>query len=168
MSNIDVVIEIPLGSSCKYEFDEKIGCIRLDRILSTAMTYPGNYGYIPNTLAGDGDPLDILVVSDKEIYPGVVCECKILGALVTEDEKGLDQKLIAVPSTKVDAKMSKIHELNDLPDVTLEIIRDFFTNYKNQEKNKWVKVSGFMNLEETFLLIEECRMKWEKSQNNDK
>lgn len=160
MSILDVIIEIPYGSSCKYEFDEKLGCMRLDRILSTAMNYPGNYGYIPKTLAGDGDPLDVLVVSDKSMFPGVVCQCKILGALVTEDEKGLDQKLIAIPSSKVDARMAKVNDLEHLPEVTLEIIKDFFTHYKNQEKGKWVKVGDIMNLEETLLLIDECKKKW--------
>ncbi len=163
MTNIDIIIEIPYGSSCKYEFDEELKCMRLDRILSTAMAYPGNYGYIPNTLAGDGDPLDVLVVSDKSFYPGVVCKCKILGALVTEDEKGLDQKLIAVPINKVDARMENVNQLSDLPKVTLEIIKDFFTHYKNQEKGKWVKVDEFMNLDETLQLIEESKQRWQEN-----
>ena len=161
MKYFDVIIEIPYGSSCKYEFDEELKCMRLDRILSTAMSYPGNYGYIPHTLAGDGDPLDVLVVSDKSMFPGVVCKCKILGALVTEDEKGLDQKLIAVPINKVDARMENVNQLSDLPKVTLEIIKDFFTHYKNQEKGKWVKVDEFMNLEETLQLIEESKQNYE-------
>lgn len=160
MSIIDVIIEIPHGSSCKYEFDEKLGCIRLDRILSTAMNYPGNYGYIPHTIAGDGDPLDVLVVSDKVFFPGVICECRILGSLITEDEKGIDHKLIAVLSSKVDARMAKITDIEHLPEITIEIIRDFFTHYKNQEKGKWVKVGDILSLEDTLLLINECREKW--------
>ena len=166
MPEFDIIIEIPHGSSCKYEFDEELKCMRLDRILSTAMAYPGNYGYIPHTLAGDGDPLDVLVVSDKSMFPGVVCKCKVLGALVTEDEKGLDQKLIAVPTTKVDARMAGVSDLEHLPKVTLEIIKDFFTHYKNQEKGKWVKVDHFMNLEETLELIEESKQRWLDKQNN--
>ena len=105
-SIVDVIIEIPYNSHIKYEYDEKINKIRCDRILNTSMNYPGNYGYIPNTLSGDGDPLDILMVCDYQLLPGIVIKSKIIGVLLTEDEKGADEKLLVVPYKGVDQVMN--------------------------------------------------------------
>ena len=99
---LDMIVEIPYNSSVKYEFDKELNIMRCDRLLKTSMLYPGNYGYIPDTLSGDGDPLDILLVCDYSIYPGTIINVKVIGVLLTTDEKGDDEKLIAVPSKSVD------------------------------------------------------------------
>ena len=140
---IDVIIEIPYNTFIKYEYDEESHKIRCDRILNTSMLYPGNYGYIPDTLAGDGDPLDILLVCDYPIYPGVIVETKIVGVLIMEDEKGMDEKVIVVPSDKIDENYKDIVELEDLPRSTLGKIKHFFTHYKDNETDKWCKVIGY-------------------------
>ena len=142
---VDVVIEIPYNTFIKYEFDDKIGKMRCDRILNTAMLYPGNYGYIPNTLAGDGDALDILLVCDYPIYPGVIVKSKIIGVLIMEDEKGIDEKVIVVPAPEVDSNYNDVDELSDLPKVTVSKIRHFFEHYKDNETTKWCKVKNFEN-----------------------
>jgi len=143
---VDMIVEIPLNSSIKYEFDETADKMRCDRVLHTAMSYPGNYGYIPVTKAGDGDPLDILLISDYSIYPGTIIQAKIIGALDTEDEKGKDEKIIAVPAESVDPSFKDINDIVDLPAYTLTKIRHFFEHYKDAEKNKWVKVGEFVPL----------------------
>ena len=112
---VDVVIEIPYNTFIKYEFDDKIGKMRCDRILNTAMLYPGNYGYIPNTLAGDGDALDILLVCDYPIYQGVMVKSEIIGVLIMEDQKGIDEKVIVVPASEVDSNYNDVDKLSDLP-----------------------------------------------------
>jgi len=142
---VDVIIEIPYNTFIKYEFDDKIGKMRCDRILNTAMLYPGNYGYIPNTLAGDGDALDILLICDYPIYPGVVVKSKIIGVLIMEDEKGIDEKVIVVPALEVDINYSDVNELSDLPKVTVSKIKHFFEHYKDNETTKWCKVNDFEN-----------------------
>ena len=155
---IDVIVEVPYKSSLKYEMDN--GKLRLDRILSCSMCYPGNYGFIENTLAEDGDTLDALIINDYDILPGTVVECKILGALIMTDEKGLDEKIIVVPSDNVDTTYSDINELNDLGDDTLEKIRHFFENYKTIDKNKWVKVNEFIDSENAISLINKYKTKF--------
>jgi len=141
----DVIIEISKGSNLKYEISKETNLLRLDRVLHTSMFYPGNYGYFPNTLAGDGDPLDVLVLTDYILQPGIIVECKIIGVLLTEDEKGLDEKILAVPSDKVDKKYIRINDINDIPKITLNKIEHFFSNYKTLENDKWVKTNGFKN-----------------------
>tara|TARA_B100000963_G_C22547344_1_gene635054 strand:+ start:200 stop:691 length:492 start_codon:yes stop_codon:yes gene_type:complete len=137
---IDAIIEIPLNSNIKYEYDEKHDKLRCDRIMNTSMIYPGNYGYIPNTLAGDGDPLDILVLCDYSINPGIIIECKIIGVLIMKDEKGLDEKIIAIPSNNVDINSEKINNLDDLQENLLSKIYHFFQHYKDNDKNKWTEI----------------------------
>ena len=137
---IDAIIEIPLNSNIKYEYDEKYDKLRCDRIMNTSMIYPGNYGYIPNTLAGDGDPLDILVVCDYSINPGIIIECKIIGVLIMKDEKGLDEKIIAIPSNNVDINSEKINNLDDIQENLLSKIYHFFQHYKDNDKNKWTEI----------------------------
>ena len=112
------------------------------------MAYPGNYGYIPETLAGDGDPLDILLISDYALHPLTIVNVKIIGVLMTEDEKGSDEKIISVPSEKVDPNYKKINNYTDLPTYTLSKIKHFFKHYKDTEKNKWVKVGDFKDKDE--------------------
>jgi inorganic pyrophosphatase len=139
----DAYIEIPYNTSVKYEYDKQLNKMRCDRILNTSMLYPGNYGYIPNTLADDGDALDILVMCDYSLFPGTVIESKIIGVLMMEDEKGLDEKIISVPSYNVDNTSKDINTINDLNSSTLKKIAHFFTHYKDNEKDKWCKVYGF-------------------------
>lgn len=145
---LDMIVEIPFNSSVKYEFDKELDKMRCDRLLTTSMLYPGNYGYIPNTLSGDGDPLDILLVCDYAIYPGTVVEVKVIGILLTADEKGKDEKLIAVPSNSVDASFKDINTLDDLGTMIKKRIYHFFEHYKDIDDNKWVKIEGFRNTEE--------------------
>lgn len=140
---IDSIIEIPYNTFIKYEYDHKYSKIRCDRILNTSMLYPGNYGYIPNTLAGDDDPLDILVVCDYQLIPGSIVSCKVIGVLLMTDEKGIDEKIIAVPNDSVDLNSVNINNLDDLPKVTITKIKHFFEHYKDNEKNKWSKVEGY-------------------------
>jgi inorganic pyrophosphatase len=152
--SIIVFIEVSSNTNIKYEHDHKTGRLICDRILHTPMTYPYNYGYIPETLAGDGDPLDVMVVTSYKLLPGSYVECKILGVLYTEDEKGKDEKIIAVPISKIDPYMKSINQLSDLKQSQLDMIHFFFENYKSLEKDKWVKVSGWGSREEAEAVYE--------------
>src|SRR3989338_1000356 len=140
---INVVIEIPLGSSVKYELDKESGAVVVDRLLSTAMFYPANYGFIPGTLSKDGDPTDVLVLGHSAFQPGSVVACKPVAVLMMEDEAGLDEKIIARPLDKVDPTQVGINDLEDLSTHTKEQIGHFFARYKDLEKGKWVKVSDW-------------------------
>lgn len=140
---VNVVIEIPQGSSIKYEVDEETGLVFVDRVLYTAMHYPFNYGFIPCTLEEDGDPVDVLVVTQEPLHPGVVIEAKPIGLLEMEDEEGVDAKIIAVPRDKVDPRFKNLNDINDLSEALKEKIRHFFEHYKELEPGKWVKVIGW-------------------------
>lgn len=156
MSNlftIDAVVEIPNGSNLKYEIDGD-GKVRLDRVLSCSMTYPGNYGFIPNTLAKDGDPLDILILVPYSLYPGSIVKCRILGSLVMSDEKGLDEKVLVVPIDQVDPNFKSWSELKDIPQTQLEKIKHFFEHYKKTDKNKWTEVKEFLDREASEKLVQ--------------
>lgn len=155
---ISVFIEVTANSNIKYEHDHKTGRLICDRILHTPMAYPYNYGYIPDTLAGDGDPLDIMVVTSYKLQPGCYIMCKVLGVLYTEDEKGKDEKIIAVPISKVDPFMENINQLSDLKISQLNKIKFFFENYKALEKNKWVKVIGWGDKEEAEAVYEASKI----------
>ncbi|MEJ5172737.1 MAG: inorganic diphosphatase [Hydrogenothermaceae bacterium] len=141
--DIYVVIEIPQGSSIKYEVDKESGAVFVDRFLFTAMYYPFNYGFIPNTLADDGDPTDVLVISREPVVPGSVIRARPIGMLEMEDEEGIDTKIIAVPVSKLDNSYDSIKEITDLPQATLNKIKHFFEHYKELESGKWVKVKSF-------------------------
>lgn len=162
----DVIIEIPYNSYVKYEFDDKTSRIRCDRILNTSMCYPGNYGFVPNTLSGDGDPLDILLISDYQLYPGVIIKARIVGVLLTEDEKGDDEKMIMVPHNSVDPSYNEITDYTDLPKITLSKIRHFFTHYKDNEENKWVRVKGFMDRDYAIGVYENSKNKFNETHGN--
>ena len=155
---IDIIIEIPYNSFVKYEIDEKENKIRCDRILNTAMLYPGNYGYIPNTLAQDGDALDVLLICDYPIYPNVIIESKIIGVLIMEDEKGIDEKILAVPSNNVDPSFKYINEINDISKYNLEKIKHFFKHYKDNDDNKWSKVSDIKDSDEAYKLFQKYKL----------
>ncbi|ARW17614.1 MULTISPECIES: inorganic diphosphatase [Komagataeibacter] len=142
-NDINVVIEIPQGSGVKYEIDKDSGALVVDRILFTPMVYPAAYGFIPNTLAADGDPTDALVLMPAAVVPGVVVRARPIGVLRMEDESGQDEKIICVPHDKVHPYYSKVEKLEDLPEIVLKEIEHFFTRYKDLEKGKWVKVAGW-------------------------
>uniref|UniRef100_A0A7C4DBI0 Inorganic pyrophosphatase n=2 Tax=Staphylothermus marinus TaxID=2280 RepID=A0A7C4DBI0_STAMA len=153
---VNVVIEIPMNSNIKYELDKETGVLFVDRILFTSMIYPFNYGFIPNTLEEDGDPVDVLVLSYDPLTPGSVIKVKPIGVLETEDEKGRDAKIIAVPIEKIDPRFENIRDIDDIPNSLKERISHFFEHYKELEKGKWVKVIGWKNREEALKRIREA------------
>ena len=146
---INVIIEIPANSDpVKYEVDKDTGALMVDRFMATAMFYPCNYGYIPNTLSEDGDPLDVLVPTPYPLINGAVIKCRPVGVLKMEDESGIDAKLIAVPVDKLSVIYREVQEATDLPALLLQQIEHFFEHYKDLEKGKWVKVQGWANAAE--------------------
>lgn len=158
---VNVFIEIPQGSSVKYELDKDSGVIMVDRFNYTAMFYPFNYGFIPGTSAKDGDPTDVLVISSYQVQPGTVIPSRPIGMLEMTDEAGIDTKIIAVPTSKVDPFFSNINDINDLDEMTKKKIEHFFNHYKELEPNKWVKTKGFLGKEAAFKDIEKS-MKYVK------
>ena len=153
---VHALIEIPYGSNIKYEIDKESGAIFVDRVMYSAMYYPANYGFVPNTLASDGDPVDILVLNEYPLIPGSVVKCRLIGVLVMEDEKGMDEKLLAVPIEKVDPTYSDIQTIENLPKHTLDKIKNFFETYKILEPNKWVKVKEYKGKEEAQKILQEA------------
>ncbi len=144
--DIFVVIEIPANSSpIKYEIDKDMGAVLVDRFMATPMFYPANYGFIPHTLADDGDPLDVLVVTPYPVAPGSVIRARPIGVLNMSDEAGEDAKLIAVPHDKLTTLYKDVKEVEDLPELLRAQIKHFFENYKDLEAGKWVKVDGWDN-----------------------
>jgi inorganic pyrophosphatase len=138
---VNVVIEVPIGGEpIKYEMHKESGALMVDRFLYTAMRYPGNYGFIPHTLSDDGDPCDVIVANTRAIVPGAIMSCRIVGVLVMEDEAGGDEKLIAVPSSKLTKRYEHVQNYTDLPQITLDQIEHFFAHYKDLEPGKWVKI----------------------------
>lgn len=154
---VNALIEIPLGSRNKYELNSKTGRIHLDRVLHSAMSYPAEYGYIENTLAPDGDPIDILVIAREATFPGCVVPARVLGYLSTVDNGKEDYKLIAV--TDCDPRYDHVQKLEDLADYILKEITNFFENYKVLQGIR-VEVGEFHGLEETFQVIEECTRRY--------
>ncbi|HEC1727703.1 TPA: inorganic diphosphatase [Campylobacter lari] len=153
-NKLNAVIEIPYGSNIKYELDKESGAIMVDRVMYSAMFYPANYGFIPNTLADDGDPIDVLVLNEYPIQAGAVIPCRLIGVLLMEDESGMDEKLLAVPVSKIDPRYDNIKSLDDLPKASLDKIKNFFETYKMLEPNKWVKVKEFAGIEKAGEILE--------------
>jgi inorganic pyrophosphatase len=148
-NDVNVIIEIPMNADpIKYEIDKETGALFVDRFVTTAMHYPCNYGYIPNTLSGDGDPVDVLVLAPFALMPGVVVRCRPIGLLKMSDEAGVDTKLLAVPIDKLTPLYRSIETARDLPEMTLAQISHFFAHYKDLEPGKWVKVEGWGSPEE--------------------
>ena len=148
-NDVNVVIEIPMnGDPIKYELDKATGALFIDRFMSTAMHYPCNYGYIPHTLSGDGDPVDVLVVTPYALVPGVVVRCRPIGMLKMTDEAGTDEKLLAVPIDKLTSIYHTVQSPRDLPEIITSQISHFFQHYKDLEPGKWVKVQGWVGAEE--------------------
>jgi inorganic pyrophosphatase len=148
-NDFNVVIEIPMHAEpIKYEVDKESGAIFVDRFMSTAMHYPSNYGYIPHTIAGDGDPVDVLVKSQFALPPGVVVRCRPIGMLKMTDEAGDDAKILAVPVDKLTTMYRDIESPRDFPQIILDQIAHFFEHYKDLEAGKFVKVAGWVGIEE--------------------
>jgi inorganic pyrophosphatase len=142
--DINVIIEIPQGGEpVKYELDKDSGAMFVDRFLHTAMFYPANYGFIPHTLSEDGDPVDCMVVGPTPVIPGAVVRSRPIGALLMEDEKGVDEKILAVPVDDLHPFYRRVASYRELPEILLEQISHFFSHYKDLEKGKWAKVLGW-------------------------
>ncbi|AKU21715.1 MULTISPECIES: inorganic diphosphatase [Telluria group] len=148
-NDFNVIIEIPMNADpIKYEVDKESGAIFVDRFMGTAMHYPCNYGYVPNTLSNDGDPVDVLVITPFPLIPGVVVRCRAIGVLKMTDESGEDAKVLAVPVDKVLPIYKHWQKPEDLQDLRLQQIQHFFEHYKDLEPGKWVKVDGWFGPEE--------------------
>jgi inorganic pyrophosphatase len=153
---VNVVIEIPQGGPpIKYEIDKDSGALVVDRLMSTAMFYPANYGFVPHTLSGDGDPCDVLVVTHVPLIWGAVIASRPIGVLLMNDESGQDEKIIAVPIDKISPFTAHIQSCQDLPPILVEQIEHFFKHYKNLEKGKWVEILRWGDAEEARSLITE-------------
>jgi inorganic pyrophosphatase len=143
-NEFNVIIEIPMNADpIKYEVDEATGALFVDRFMGTAMHYPCNYGYIPQTLADDGDPVDVLVITPVPLIPGVVVTCRPIGILKMQDEAGEDGKVLAVPTDKILSIYTQWQKPEDLNPMRLKTISHFFEHYKDLEPGKWVKVLGW-------------------------
>ncbi len=146
--DINVIVEVPMNSpAIKYEVDKDSGAIFVDRLLRTAMYYPCNYGYVPHTLCGDGDPLDVLVVLPLPMVPGTVMRCRPIGVLQMKDEAGEDSKVVAVPVDEVSGMYRDIKSVEELDERLLDQIAHFFEHYKDLEPNKWVRTGDWKNVE---------------------
>ncbi len=160
--DIYVIVEIPAFCNIKYELDEETGAIMVDRVLYTAMFYPFNYGTVPQTLMPDGDPADVLVISNYSLFPGSVIRVRPIGVLEMEDEEGVDHKIIAVPHEKIDPTFAKIKDVKDVPEAILNKIKHFFEHYKELEPGKWTKVRDFKSAEEAKKMIMDAIERYKK------
>ena len=155
-NSLNVIIEVPMGGEpIKYEIDKASGALFVDRIMHTAMRYPANYGFIPHTLSDDGDPLDALVVAGVPFVSGSVVRARAVGVLVTEDQKGGDEKLLMVPVDDLHPYYSGVGSYTELPSIVVEQVEHFFAHYKDLEPGKWVKVHGWEGPEVAERLIME-------------
>ncbi|MBL4836253.1 MAG: inorganic diphosphatase [Kordiimonadaceae bacterium] len=153
--DVNVIIEVPAGTEpVKYELDKASGALFVDRIMHTSMRYPCNYGFIPHTLADDGDPVDVILANHTPIMPGAVVRCRPLGVLIMEDEAGMDEKLLMVPVDKLHPFHSDVKSYEEMPQIFLDQIAHFFAHYKDLEKGKWVKIMGWEGPEKAAELIE--------------
>jgi inorganic pyrophosphatase len=155
--DINVVVEVPIGGEpIKYELDKAAGTLVVDRFLHTPMRYPGNYGFVPHTLSRDGDPIDVLIANTRPIVPGAIVNVRPIGVLKMEDDGGTDEKIIAVPTTKLSKHFETVRTYADLPKIALEQIQHFFAHYKDLEPGKWVKMIGWGDVDEAKRLIMEA------------
>ncbi|MBN8512017.1 MAG: inorganic diphosphatase [Rickettsiales bacterium] len=153
----NVIIEIPMNDNpVKYEFDKDVGAIVVDRFMQVSMSYPCNYGFIPHTLSEDGDPADVLVLSQYPIIPGAVIKVRPVAVLMMEDESGKDEKILAVPVSKLDISYDKVKDIDDVPEIIRQRITHFFERYKELEKGKWVKVMGWENAASALEIIDDA------------
>jgi len=155
--DVNVIIEVPLGGEpVKYELDKDSGAMYVDRFLHTAMRYPCNYGFVPHTLAADGDPVDVLVAARSTLVPGAVVRARPIGVLIMEDEAGADEKILAVPVDDLHPYYSEVTSYRGLPKILREQIAHFFQHYKDLEPGKWVKITRWGEAEEACRLIEQA------------
>jgi inorganic pyrophosphatase len=155
--DINVIVEVPVGGEpIKYEMNKEAGTMFVDRFLYTPMRYPGNYGFVPHTLSADGDPIDVLIANERPILPGAVINCRPIGVLMMEDEAGIDEKVLAVPVTRLTRRYEEVMSYEDLPVITLRQIEHFFEHYKDLEAGKWVKVAPWAGPDEAKRLIVEA------------
>jgi inorganic pyrophosphatase len=153
---VNVIIEVPMNSNpVKYEIDKDSGALFVDRFIATPMYYPCNYGFVPNTLSEDGDPIDVLVVTEMPLMPTCVIKVNPIGVLIMEDEKGMDEKILAVPALKTNSEYENITNYTELSKLLLDKISHFFERYKDLEKNKWVKIKGFEDRKKAHEIIKE-------------
>ena len=153
-NDINVIIEISAqGDPIKFEVDKDSGAVFVDRFMGTSMRYPLNYGYVPHTIAGDGDPVDVLVVTPFPLQPGVVIRCRPVGVLKMEDDGGVDAKVVAVPVSKLTPLYDKVQTTDDLPELLMKQTVHFFEHYKDLEPGKWVKVLRWGGADEAHKLI---------------
>jgi len=165
---INVIIEIPKDSDpVKYEVDKKSGAIFVDRILSTPMRYPCNYGYVPNTLCGDGDPVDVLVVLHLPLIAGSVVRCRPVGVLKMSDEAGSDEKILVVPISKIFGGYTDVQDVDQVSSHWLERIGHFFEHYKDLEKGKWVKLEGWGNAEEAKRVLQQAVLDYAQAEQTN-
>src|ERR1700753_3400960 len=165
--DVNVIIEVPIGGEpIKYELDKASGALVVDRFLYTSMRYPGNYGFVPHPLSGDGDPVDVLIANTRAIAPGAVMSVRPVGVLLMEDNAGMDEKIVAVPSSHISQRFDGVTNYSDLPEITLKQIEHFFAHYKDLEPGKWVKIIGWGDAAEAKKLITDgvARAKAEKNQ----
>ena len=155
--DINVIVEVPLGGNpIKYELDKEAGTLVVDRFLYTPMSYPGNYGFVPHTLSEDGDPIDVLICNTRALVPGCVINARPIGVLIMEDDSGLDEKIIAVPSHRTTRRYDGINDYLNLPEITRQQISHFFEHYKDLEPGKWVKVGDWLTASEARRIIVEA------------
>lgn len=153
----NVIIEIPMSDApVKYEFDKEVGAIVVDRFMQVSMSYPCNYGFIPNTLSDDGDPADVLVISHHAIIPGAIIKVRPVGVLLMEDESGMDEKILAVPVSKLDVTFENTKDIGDVSEMLKNRIQHFFEHYKKLEKGKWVKIIGWKGVDIATKTIDEA------------
>ena len=151
---VNVIVEVPVGGEpIKYEMDKHAGTLVVDRFLYTSMRYPGNYGFIPHTLSGDGDPVDVLIANQRAIVPGAIIAVRPLGVLRMQDEAGIDEKILAVPVSRLTRRYDQIADYTQLPEITIKQIQHFFEHYKDLEESKWVKLLGWGGVDEAKTVI---------------
>jgi inorganic pyrophosphatase len=165
---VNAIIEVPIGGEpIKYEMDKKAGTLVVDRFLYTPMRYPGNYGFVPHTLSTDGDPCDVLVANTRPIIPGAVIAVRPIGVLKMTDEAGGDEKIIAVPTSKLTQRYAHVRNYTDLPEITWRQIEHFFSHYKDLEAGKWVKFAGWGDAGEARRLIKEAIERQQAASRNN-
>lgn len=154
--DVNVLIEVPIGGEpIKYEIDKEAGVLVVDRFLYTAMRYPGNYGFIPHTLSGDGDPVDVLVCNTRALVPGALINVRPVGVLRMEDDGGQDEKIIAVPSPHLTLRYEHVHNYTQMPEITRKQVEHFFEHYKDLEPGKWSKILGWSDADAAHRYIRE-------------
>ncbi len=154
--SVNLIVEVPIGGEpIKYEMDKDSGTMVVDRFLYTSMRYPGNYGFIPHTLADDGDPIDALLISQRTLVPGCIVATRPIGVLKMEDEAGGDEKLIVVPVTRISKRYDHVHAMSDISESLVNQIEHFFVHYKDLEAGKWAKTHGWGDQKEAMRMIEE-------------